>query len=71
MGAKRLSIFSWSRLAKLAGIEYRHFTEKKLTHEEKERLIPIIEEGTNKLLEGTYKLFKADSDSSTHNTDKK
>ena len=70
MGAKRLSIFSWSRLAKLANINYRQFTERRLTDEEKSKLIPIIQEGTNKLLEGTYKLFKVDSDSSTHNTDK-
>ena len=70
MGAKRITIFSWSRLAKLSGIHYRQFTERRLTDEEKKQLIPIIEQGIGKLLEGQYKLFKVNSNSVSHIIDK-
>ena len=62
--ASRKNIFSWYRIAKLAGIPYHFFTQNKVTDEQKEKIIPVLEKGASDLLQGNYRLietFSADS----------
>jgi hypothetical protein len=55
----RKSIFSWAGLAKFCGIPYHHFYQKKLSDEEKQAVIPVLEEEINSLLEGSYRVIEA------------
>jgi len=57
-------------LANLCGIPYHHFYQKKLSDEEKQAVIPVLEEEINILLEGNYKLIKVSDADTDNRTDK-